>query len=48
MITKKQYEAAVAVAVTLIAVFGFLWFSGVEEKAVEASLPGSLEELGVR
>lgn len=47
---KRHYEVAVAVLVTLVAVFGFLWFSGVEDDglsdAVEETLPASLQALG--
>ncbi len=41
--TKRHYEVAIAVTVTLIAVFGFLWFSGVEDKAFSSSLPATAE-----
>ena len=42
--TKKHYETAAAVAITLVAVFGFLWFSGVEDDAFSSSLPAAAEE----
>ncbi len=42
--TKKHYEVATAVVVTLVAVFGFLWFSGVEDEAFSSSLPAAAEE----
>lgn len=45
--TKRQYEIAAAVAITLVAVFGFLWFSGIEEDNLSAALPESLEGLGL-
>ena len=49
IMTRRHYEVAVAVLITLVAVFGFLWFSGVEDStSMEAALPGSLEELGVQ
>lgn len=47
--TKRYYEIAIAVFITLVAVFGFLWFSGVEDTtSMEAALPQSLEGLGVK
>lgn len=47
--TKRNYEIAAAVFITLVAVFGFLWFSGIEDNtSMEAALPQSLEDLGVK
>lgn len=46
--TKRHYEVAAAVLLTLVAVFGFLWFSGIEEDdGLEAALPNSLEAIGL-
>ena len=42
--TKRHYEIATAIIVTLVAVFGFLWFSGVEDEAFSSSLPATAEE----
>ncbi len=47
--TRRHYEVAVAVLITLVAVFGFLWFSGVEDNgSMEAALPGALDDLGIQ
>lgn len=46
--TKRHYEIAVAVLITLVAVFGFLWFSGIEDDSMTAALPDSLESLGIK
>lgn len=46
--TKRHYEIAAAVLITLVAVFGFLWFSGIEDDSMTAALPDSLESLGIK